>query len=135
MASPALTDVHPHAQLAPEPAEAAAAPGAFWTMHDVLLTHQDDLGPDDLTRYAGELGLDVEGFQHDLAERRGANQIAADVESADLSNVSGTPTFFINERRHYGSYDIDNLSAAVKTARLQASAGSGTASNPHGESE
>jgi protein-disulfide isomerase len=104
-------------------------------MHDILLNRQDALRPDDLTRYAGELGLDIERFRQDVTERRGANQIAADIDSADLSNVAGTPTFFINERRHYGSYDIDNLSAAVKTARLQASAGSGTASNPHGESE
>ena len=130
-----LTDVHPHAQLAAEAAEAAHAQGAFWAMHDILLNRQDALRPDDLTRYAGELGLDIERFQQDVTERRGANQIAADIDSADLSNVAGTPTFFINERRHYGSYDIDNLSAAVKTARLQASAGSGTASNPHGESE
>jgi len=130
-----LTDVHPHAQLAAEAAEAAHAQGAFWAMHDILLNRQDALRPDDLTRYAGELGLDIERFRQDVTERRGANQIAADIDSADLSNVAGTPTFFINERRHYGSYDIDNLSAAVKTARLQASAGSGTASNPHGESE
>ena len=126
-----LTDVHPYAQLAAEAAEAADAQGAFWPMHDTLLTHQDALTPDDLTRYASELGLDVERFQDDLSERRGANQIAADVDSADLSNVSGTPTFFINDRRHYGAYDIDNLTAAVKTARIQANIGSATASHPH----
>jgi Na+/H+ antiporter NhaA len=130
-----LTDVHPHAQLAAEAAEAAHAQGAFWAMHDILLNRQDALRPDDLIRYAGELGLDVERFQQDLTERRGANQIAADIDSADLSNVSGTPTFFINERRHYGAYDIDNLSAAVKTARIQASVGLATASNPHGKNE
>ena len=32
-----LNDVHPHAQLAAEAAEAAAAQGAFWEMHDLLL--------------------------------------------------------------------------------------------------
>ena len=57
-----LTDVHPHAQLAAEAAEAAAAQGDFWGMHDLLLVHQDDLEPHDLARYAGELGLDVERF-------------------------------------------------------------------------
>ena len=39
-----------------------------------------------------------------------------DVDSADLSGVSGTPTFFINGKRHYGAYDIENLSRAVKLA-------------------
>jgi Na+/H+ antiporter NhaA len=125
-----LTDVHPHAQLAAEAAEAADAQGAFWPMHDALLTHQDALQSDDLNRYAHELGLDVERFQQDLAERRGATKVASDLDSADLSNVSGTPTFFINERRHYGAYDIDNLSAAVRTARIQASVGAATASSP-----
>ena len=115
-----LTDVHPQAQLAAEAAEAAAAQGNFWGMHDKLFRHQDALGPRDLARYAGELGLDVEQFRHDLDERRGASQVAADIESADTSSVSGTPTFFINERRHYGAYDIDTLSAAVRTARIQA---------------
>ena len=43
-----LTDVHPRAQLAAEAAEAAAAQGAFWEMHDLLLAHQDDLRPADL---------------------------------------------------------------------------------------
>jgi protein-disulfide isomerase len=42
--------------------------------------------------------------------------VAEDVDSADLSGVSGTPTFFINGRRHYGAYDIDTLSATVRAA-------------------
>ena len=46
-------------------------------------------------------------------------RIAQDVESADLSGVSGTPTFFINGQRHYGAYDIETLKVAVKTARAQ----------------
>jgi protein-disulfide isomerase len=43
------------------------------------------------------------------------------VDSADLSGVSGTPTFFINGRRHYGAYDIDTLTTEVRTARARAS--------------
>jgi protein-disulfide isomerase len=50
----------------------------------------------------------------------GASRIAEDVDGADLSGVSGTPTFFINDRRHYGAYDIDTLSRAVRTARARA---------------
>ncbi len=118
-----LTDVHPHAQLAAEAAEAAGAQEAFWPMHDLLLRHQTALNPADLTAYARQLRLDVDQFEQDVDARRGANQIASDVDSADMSNVSGTPTFFINERRHHGAYDIDSLSNAVRTARIQASLG------------
>jgi Na+/H+ antiporter NhaA len=114
-----LNDVHPNAQRAAEAAEAAAEQGAFWEMHDLLLERQDALGYRDLVGYARELGLDVERFQDDLRTRTGAGHIAQDVDSADLSGVSGTPTFFINGLRHYGAYDIATLSAAVKAARAR----------------
>jgi Na+/H+ antiporter NhaA len=114
-----LTDVHASAQLAAEAAEAAAAQDAFWPMHDLLLQHQEDLRPKDLVRYAAQLGLDSDQFHDDLMRHVHAGRIAQDVESADLSGVSGTPTFFINDQRHYGAYDVETLKAAVKTARLR----------------
>jgi len=115
-----LNDVHPHAQLAAEAAEAAADQGSFWEMHDLLLDHQDALRPSDLIGYAEQLGLDVERFSDDLREHAGAARVAEDVDSADLSGVSGTPTFFINGRRQYGAYDIATLSAAVRAAGARA---------------
>jgi Na+/H+ antiporter NhaA len=115
-----LSDVHPHAELAAEAAEAAANQDAFWEMHDLLLTHQDALSPPDLVRYAGDLGLDTERFTADLRARTGTDRVAEDLDSADLSGVSGTPTFFINGKRHHGAYDIGTLSASVKTARARA---------------
>jgi Na+/H+ antiporter NhaA len=115
-----LTDVHPRAELAAEAAEAAASQGEFWLMHDLLLDHQQDLRPADLNRYAGNLGIDVERFRDDLRRHTRAPRIAEDVDSASLSGVSGTPTFFINGRRHYGAYDITTLAAAVKTAKARA---------------
>jgi Na+/H+ antiporter NhaA len=115
-----LSDVHPNAQLAAEASEAAARQGAFWEMHDLLLDHQDALEPSDLMEYAERLGLDIERFSNDLREHEGAAQIAEDVDSADISGVSGTPTFFINVQRHYGAYDIDTLSKAVVTAGARA---------------
>jgi Na+/H+ antiporter NhaA len=115
-----LNDVHPGAQLAAEAAEAAAQQGAFWEMHDLLFDHQDALGPSDLIGYAEQLGLDVERFADDLREHSGAARVADDVDSADLSEVSGTPTFFVNGRRHHGAYDINSLSAAVRVAGAQA---------------
>jgi Na+/H+ antiporter NhaA len=115
-----LTDVHPAAQLAAEAAEAAADQDAFWPMHDLLMARQDALTMRDLIRYAGEAGLDTARFRDYLTRRAGAGRVAEDVDSADLSGVSGTPTFFINGLRHYGAYDIDALTAAVRTAKAAA---------------
>jgi protein-disulfide isomerase len=111
-----LTDVHPHAQLAAEASEAAAAQDAFWEMHDLLLDHQGALNVRDLLGYAGSLGLDTARFAADLRGQAGADRISQDTDSADLSGVSGTPTFFVNGNRHYGAYDIETLAKAVKLA-------------------
>ncbi|TCO49710.1 Na+/H+ antiporter NhaA [Actinocrispum wychmicini] len=115
-----LSDVHPRADLAARAAEAAADQDGFWPMHDLLLTRQDALTMDDLLRYGEELGLDVDRFAEHMRRGLGVDRIAEDIDSADLSGVSGTPTFFINGRRHYGAYDIDTLKAAVRTARARA---------------
>jgi protein-disulfide isomerase len=116
-----LTDVHPNAQLAAEAAEAAAAQGVFWEMYDLLIANQDALEASDLVDYAEGLGLDVERFVNDLTFHTGAAHVADDVDGADLSGVSGTPTFFVNGRRHFGAYDVKTLSAAVKAAGARAS--------------
>jgi Na+/H+ antiporter NhaA len=115
-----LTDVHPHAQLAAEASEAAAKQDAFWEMHDLLLEHQGALTVRDLIGYATSLGLDTERFGVDLRKHVGAARVAEDTDSADLSSVSGTPTFFVNGMRHYGAYDIETLSKAVKLALARA---------------
>ena len=111
-----LSDVHPNAELAAEASEAAAAQGAFWEMHDLLLDHQGELLPRDLHAYAQQLELDPDRFRDDLQRHAHAPHIEEDVDSADISGVTGTPTFFVNERRHDGAYDIETLSAAVKAA-------------------
>ena len=115
-----LTDVHPHAQLAAEASEAAAKQDSFWEMHDLLLEHQGALTVRDLIGYATSLGLDTERFTADLRKHVGAARVAEDTDSADLSGVSGTPTFFVNGMRHYGAYDIETLSKAVKLALARA---------------
>jgi Na+/H+ antiporter NhaA len=114
-----LTDVHPNAQLAAEAAEAAGAQNAFWEMHDLLLQHQDELRISDLVRYATTLSLNVDKFREDLRRQAHATRVAQDLESADLSGVSGTPTFFINGQRHYGAFDLATLTAAIRTKRDQ----------------
>jgi Na+/H+ antiporter NhaA len=111
-----LNDVHPNAQLAAEASEAASAQGHFWDMHDTLLGHQGELLPAHLAEYATEIGIDSERLIAELHRREYASRVSEDVASADESGVSGTPTFFINGRRHYGAYDVDTLSAAVTAA-------------------
>jgi protein-disulfide isomerase len=117
-----LSDVHPNAQNAAEAAEAAAAQGAFWEMHDKLITHQDQLGAPDPERHAEELGLDVERFRDEMRRRVYAPRVAEDVASADESGVAGTPGFFINGRRHRGAYDVETLTSLVRAARNRARA-------------
>jgi len=117
-----LNDVHIHAQLAAEAAEAASAQGRFWDFYDRLFEDQEALTGRDLVRRAEELGLDTERFAAELREHRNTSRIAEDVASADESGVSGTPTFFINGRRHQGAYDVESLTAAVRAARIRAGA-------------
>ncbi len=114
-----LNDVHPHAQLAAEASEAAGAQGKFWEMHDTMLAHQGELTLRDILGYAQELELDLDRFKAAMRKRKGAGRIAEDVESADLSGVSGTPSFFINGHRHQDAYDIDTLTRAVRLARAR----------------
>jgi Na+/H+ antiporter NhaA len=115
-----LSDVHPHAALAAIAAEAAGAQGKFWEMHDLLFGRQDHLLLADLVGYAGELGLDVRVFEADLKNARFAERVAEDVAGAEAAGVAGTPTFFINDRRYSGAYDLDSLDAAVRDAGREA---------------
>ncbi|MGA8746585.1 MAG: Na+/H+ antiporter NhaA [Solirubrobacterales bacterium] len=111
-----LQDVHPNAQLAAEASEAAAVRGVFWELHDMLLEHQGELRFRDIIGYADRLSLDLDRFQEELQHGTHAPRVEEDVDSADMSGVTGTPTFFINERRHDGAYDIETLSATVRAA-------------------
>ncbi len=115
-----LNDVHNHAQIAAEASEAAAEQGRFWDYYDSLFEHQERLAGNDLVRRARELDLDVDRFTVALKSHLYADRVGEDVVSADESGVTGTPSFFINGRRHQGAYDLDSLSAAVRAARTRA---------------
>jgi protein-disulfide isomerase len=111
-----ITTSHPHAERAAEAAEAAAAQGRFWEMHDLLYENQKRLRDQDLRAYAERLGLDVEPFDRDLAEHVHVARIHEDFMSGVRSGVNGTPTFYVNGVRHDDSYDVDTLVAAVERA-------------------
>ena len=108
-----LVDVHEHAEIAAEAAEAAGEQGAFWAMHDRLFDRQSTLGIIDLVNNANEIGLDVPRFKKALQSRKYTLRVERDVESANDSGVAGTPTFFINGRRHEGAYDLESLRATI----------------------
>jgi protein-disulfide isomerase len=111
-----LTQIHPHAESAAEAAEAAGAQGAFWGMHDLLFEHQEQLGERLYLACAATLGLDVDRFARDLADGAFADRVRQDFLSGVRSGVNGTPTFFINGRRHDGPWDVDALAAAIEDA-------------------
>jgi protein-disulfide isomerase len=109
-----LTEMHPHAQHAAEAAEAAAAQNRFWEMHDYLYEHQQALDDRYLEKYADYLGLNLAKFNTDMSSHVHANRIREDFLSGVRSGVNGTPTFYINEVRYDGSFDLETL---LKTLR------------------
>jgi protein-disulfide isomerase len=115
-----LADIHPDAERAAEAAEAAAAQGRFWEMHDKLFERQESLRERDLVRYAAALGLDRDRFSQDLNQHACAEQVNEDARSGRESGVHGTPTFFINGRRQRAKFDLPGLREEVE-AMVQAS--------------
>jgi protein-disulfide isomerase len=111
-----ITTSHPHAEQAAETAEAAAAQGRFWQMHDLLYENQRRLRDPDLRDYAERLALDVERFDKELADHVHAARVREDFMSGVRSGVNGTPTFYINGTRHDDSYDVETMVAALERA-------------------
>jgi protein-disulfide isomerase len=109
-----LTKIHAHAWRASGFAEAAAAQGLFWPMHELLFHRQKALEDDDLARYAAELGLDVARFNEDRAGAEVMERVERDVESGlATGEVRGTPTLFIDGSVHLDSYDAATLMEAL----------------------
>ncbi|MGN6809743.1 MAG: DsbA family protein [Thermomicrobiales bacterium] len=105
---------HPHAERAAHLAEAAADKGRFWEMHDSLLSHEGEIDQEALEAYADRFGLDPGHYE---AGHRYATRVSDDLQSGLQSGVDGTPTFYINGRRHAGANDLDTLQAAIEAAR------------------
>jgi protein-disulfide isomerase len=109
-----LTEAHPYALLAAEAAEAAALQGKFWEMHDLMFEQQDLLEPDIVPVWAEKIGLNLEKLGNDIQDGSVAARIKEDRRSGIRSGVNGTPTFFINGRRHDAAPDYDALLAALE---------------------
>jgi protein-disulfide isomerase len=111
-----LTEIHPHALHAALAAEAAAAQGKFWQIHDYIFHHQHTLEDADLAQFAEAVGLDLQQYARDMTEQRALARIEEDVEGGERSGVQGTPTFFINEVLYRGFWEQDALLAALQAA-------------------
>jgi protein-disulfide isomerase len=111
-----LNDMHPHAELAAESAEAASAQGKFWEMHDAIYENQEQLGPNLIAELGRQLGLDSTKLDEDVESRKYKDYVRQDFMSGVRSGVNGTPTFFINGVRFDGSPDRDSLVDAIDKA-------------------
>jgi protein-disulfide isomerase len=111
-----LAEAHPHALGAACAAEAATLQDSFWQMHDTIFENQEQLSTADLSFYAERLGLNLRQFERDRKSEAIAQRVREDFMSGVRSGVNGTPTFFINGRRHDGPYDYPYLLAAIDQA-------------------
>ena len=113
-------DFHRGARPAALGARCAAAACAFWPYHDLLFLSQPAFAREDLVGYARRLRLDEQAFAACLDGGRFQDALETDVREGRALGVTGTPTFFVNGRRHYGAYDVESLSEAVKVAKVRA---------------
>lgn len=90
--------IHPQSQKAAETAEAAAAQGKFWQMHNKLFECYPALSDSDLVEYAVQLELDMQRFLQELADHIHAERVQSDIASGQAYGVTDTPTFFIRIR-------------------------------------
>jgi protein-disulfide isomerase len=111
-----LEEAHPHALLAAEASEAAAAQGRFWQMHDLLFQNQAHLKPSDLRRYAAELGLDLVRYAAEMDDHIYLQKVREHIDGARRSHIRATPAFFVNGVIHDVSFGMQGLHDAVTAA-------------------
>ncbi|MFZ0689704.1 MAG: thioredoxin domain-containing protein [Acidobacteriaceae bacterium] len=112
-----LRQIHPHAEAAAETAEFAAAKGKFWEMHDLIFENQSRLSLALFEQLAQQLGLSSADLLDALNRKEYEARVSADFSGGVRSGVNGTPTFFINGQRHNGSFEYEDLLAAIESAR------------------
>jgi protein-disulfide isomerase len=114
-------EVHPHAELAAEAAEAAGAQGRFWPYFDLLFEHQQHLGASQLTQHAENLGLDLERFEYELNDHVYLQRVQEHLAGGRSLGVRATPAFYVDGTFVDVSFGIQHLhdavDAAIKSAR------------------
>ena len=111
-----LEEVHPHARLAAEAAEAAAAQGKFWEMHDLLFENQRQLKSQQLRGYAERLQLDMARYIAEMDDEIYLQRVREHQKSGSDSGVHSTPGFFVNGRIQDVSFGMKSLFDAVEAA-------------------
>jgi protein-disulfide isomerase len=112
-----ISTVHPMAKPAAEAAEFAGAHGLFWEMHSAIYANGHQLSGVTLFALASQLRLDVAELRLALEQGTYAPKVEADSIGGIRSGVNGTPCFFVNGRRHDGSYAAPALAAAIDAAK------------------
>jgi protein-disulfide isomerase len=108
-----LMELHPHAELAAEAAEAAAAQGKFWSMHHRLFSAPNHLALSDLTKHAQSIGLNMIRFHAEMADRIYTQRVQEHRRAAALNDVHTTPTFILNGKVVDITPGFDKLEDAV----------------------
>ena len=111
-----LVEMHPHAELAAEAAEAAAAQDKFWAMHHLLFTHSQQLTLGALTRDAEMIGLDMRRFSAGIADRVYTQRVHEHRRSGELIGLRGSPAFVLNGTVVDVSFGLEHLENAVRAA-------------------
>jgi protein-disulfide isomerase len=112
-----IPERHPLAPLAAEASEAAAAQGRFWEYHDALFQAQPKLSRETMLEVARDLGLDADRMAAEVDAGAHRPRVERDLQSAERSGATGTPSFFVNGARHYGAYDASSLVEALEGSR------------------
>jgi len=137
-----LGRIHPQAEKAAEASECAGAQGKFWEALERFYRGRDDLREEALTRYAGEVGVDIARFHQCLASGEMAARIRRDVDDGRALGVRATPTFFVGQKMIEGPIEpaefsrlLDQELARQGTAPAQSTAQPSSASaHPSGSS-
>ena len=111
-----LVEIHPHAEVAAEAAEAAAAQGQFWPMHHLLFTHAHHLDLQALAGHAESIGLDMRRFNGEMADRIYLQRVQEHRRAGEQSGVRTTPAFFLKGAAVDVSLGSEVLEAAICAA-------------------
>ncbi len=112
----------PAAEAAMAVLEALGSDG-FWAFHDKVFANQRALSDDDLVKVANDVGLrDEAALRRDLATKRLAPRVDADLRMAAELGVNGTPAFFVNGTSLSGAQPFPIFDALVERERVKAEA-------------
>jgi protein-disulfide isomerase len=128
-----LKSIHPNAEPAARASEAAGLQGKFWEMYEKLFANQNSwsnlvrsAADDRFLQYAREIGLDEEKYKADFESDAVKDKISSQLDGGVASNVSSTPTFYINGKKITNPQSYDEFVQIISRAVAPAAEQSGT---------